>query len=298
VTATTLRVALLLLVGIGASCTAHPVEGVTPNASAPPAPTTATQATTSAPPTASAPAAASASPAQEKGVRPIWTRPGTEDTELRVEALGFLRIGARVRLKKRDRALDPEETGHTARLAYGPGQEGEVVRFVHRRIPKVGAEFDIAVIRWDAQSWFEWDIPLNRMVEGKVYSADDIDRMNRESGKPVQLGSFEAAAHPETLQWIGGTAMADVGPPADRSSGKPTHTHCKPPLRAVPGSYIVLVRDAERTQEIADDLKQRHKINIRRVWPALSSLSVEMSSAALAQILKDERLRDVQDNCF
>jgi hypothetical protein len=250
-------------------------------------PTIATSATTA--PTASAAPTAS-------GIRPMFVRPGVEDTELKADSLGALRLGARVRLKKRDRALDPEETGHATRVAYGPGQEGEIVRFLHRRSVKADVELDVAVVRWDAQVWYEWDIPLNRMQQGKAYSGDDIDRMNRENGKPVTLGRFEAAAHPETLEWIGGTARAEVAP-SKPPSGTPKHSRCEPPLRAVPNSYVVFVRDGDSTQQIADDLKERFKITIRRVWPALASFSAEMTPAQLEQLLKDERLQEVQDNC-
>jgi hypothetical protein len=245
---------------------------------------------------AAPPAPAPDATAPAAGPRPMYVKPGLEDSALAVDALGAFRVGARVRLKKRDRALDPEESGHSARVAYGPGQEGEIVRFVHRRIPKLSAEFDVAVVRWDAQTWYEWDIPLNRMQEGKVYTGSDIDAMNQEKGKPVQLASFEAAAHPETLEWTGGTPKADV-PAKKPDLGKPSRSHCDKPLRPVPNSYIIFVRDAEQTETIANDLEKTLKLKIKRVWPALSSFSAEMTKAQLERVVTDERLRDVQDNC-
>jgi hypothetical protein len=111
---------------------------------------------------------------------------------------GVFKIGDRVRLTKRDRALKPEETGHTASVAYGPGQVGTVTGFVHRKL--MGYEFDMAVVKWDAQTWFEWDIPLKRMKEGVAYSGADLNRMNNERGPPAKLAAFELAAHPETLE--------------------------------------------------------------------------------------------------
>jgi hypothetical protein len=224
---------------------------------------------------------------------------GAEETPLALEELRGIHIGARVRLKKRDRALESAETGHGARVAYGPGQEGVVVRFVHRR--SSGYEFDVAVVRWDAQTWYEWDIPLHRMKEGVVYSGEDINRMNRENGAPVRLPSFELAAHPETLEVIGGAAQAASPSPAATSAAtgaKPMHVLCKPPLRKVEGRYVVFVRDADATQAIADDLKTRLHITLRRVWPALGSFSADITPARLADVLKDERIQSVEDDCI
>lgn len=45
----------------------------------------------------------------------------------------------------------------------------------------------MAVVRWKKQQWFEWDIPLNRMQEGKVYSGNDINAMNSKQGRSVVL---------------------------------------------------------------------------------------------------------------
>lgn len=251
-------------------------------------PASATLAAGVAPPSGSP---ASHAPATSS-VRPMAPRPGVEDRDSGVTALGELRVGARVRLKKRDRALEPAETGHTARLAYGPGQTGEIVRFVHRRVVASNADFDVAVVRWDAQTWYEWDIPWNRVEQGKVYSYEDLARLQRDNGKPVALGPIEQAAHPETLEWIGGTPKAALMKvPAPR----PTRTRCAPPLRPVPGSYILTVREADRTQAIADELKGR--VAVRRVWPALASMSVEATAEQLARISEDPRFADVQDNC-
>ncbi len=106
----------------------------------------------------------------------------------------------RVRITGRDRALKPEETGHTASVALGPGQIGTVERFVKRK--SSGYEFTIAVVRWDAQIWYEWDIPLHRMKEGVIYTGADINRMNNTPGPGVALGPIETAAHPEMLEEV------------------------------------------------------------------------------------------------
>ncbi len=228
----------------------------------------------------------------------MWTPPGTEDRDLHVESLGTLRVGSRVRLTKRDRALDPEETGHATRVAYGPGQEGVIVRFVHRRIARLDAEFDVAVVRWEPQEWYEWDAPITRMTPGKAYTGEDIRRMNEQLGRPVRLESFEAAAHPELLRMAAEDGVADGGAPAPRAGGKPKRSHCAPPLRAMPGVYVVFVRDADRVEEIAEDLARRHDAKIRRVWPALASFSVSASPAQLSVLADDERLREISDNCM
>lgn len=239
-----------------------------------------------------APAAASASAATSSSAT---ASSSAEDTPLAVEELRGIRFGARVRLKMRDRALQPAETGHDKPVAYGPGQEGSVVRFVHRR--SSGYEFDVAVVRWDAQTWYEWDIPLHRMKEGVVYSGEDINRMNRENGAAVHLPSFELAAHPETLEVVGGASTAASPSPSGTSGAKPKRVLCKPPLRKVEGRYVVFVRDAGATQAIADDLKVRLHITLRRVWPALGSFSADITPARLADVLKDERLESVEDDC-
>jgi hypothetical protein len=58
----------------------------------------------------------------------------------------------------------------------------------------------MAVIRWDAQKWTEWDTPLARMQEGRPYSGEEIDQMNKTGTPTVELPAIEIAAHPETLE--------------------------------------------------------------------------------------------------
>jgi hypothetical protein len=265
---------------------ALPEATVSPTATSTPAPSAATLPTV----------ASSAPPSTDTLPRPMPARPGIDDKPLDVDALGGFHIGARVRLKKRDRALDPDETGYAKRVAYGPGQQGVVVRFLHRRMTKLSVEFDVAVVRWDAQTWYEWDTPLNQMKEGVVYSGGDINRMNGENGPPVSLPSFEAAAHPELLESTDPDAAA--APPAPAALGDPPkHVRCAPPLGKVEGRYVLFVRDDGHTQEIADDLGARIHIHVLRVWDALASFSADMSPAQLAEVLKDRRLREVDDDC-
>jgi hypothetical protein len=201
------------------------------------------------------------------------------DQRLNEPSRAGLRVGMLVRLKKRDRAFKPAETGHTATLAYGPGQRGVIVGFIRRRLS--GYEFDMAIVRWDRQEWFEWDTPLHRMGDGKVYSGDDLNRMNTENGAPVRLPSFELPAHPETLEPIQANDKAVVAEAAEQSRtrmralGPPKRTTCTAGTTAVPGQYVIFVRPGFEVQPIADDFAQKPGITVRRVWPALASFSIE-----------------------
>jgi hypothetical protein len=228
----------------------------------------------------------------------IAPRPGVSETALAAKELRGLRVGMRVVLSKRIGQFQPKETGHTASVAIGPGQRGEIVRFVHVRNSKYDLEYDAVVVRWDPQIWFEWDIPLNRMQVGKEYSAEDLNRMNRENGNPVSLPRFESGAAWDAL-------VPEVGDPRafrearnKQHRAKPRRVTCAPPLRKVEGRYIAYVRDGEDVQAIVGDLAKKIGITIRRVWPALLSFSADMTPAQLEKVLLDERLASVSDDCI
>lgn len=225
----------------------------------------------------------------------------TTDQRLKETSRAGLRVGMLVRLKKRDRALKPEETGHKAALAYGPGQRGVIVGFIRRQVS--GYEFDMAIVRWERQQWFEWDIPLHRMAQGKVYSGDDLNRLNSENGPAVQLPSFELPAHLETLEPIAATDRAAVAVVEDQARarqqalGAPKRTTCVAGTTAVPDQYVIFVRPGFDVQSIADEHAKKSGITVRRVWPALASFSIESGSKSLQPLLSDTRLAEVMNNC-
>jgi hypothetical protein len=136
------------------------------------------------------------------------TRKPPQDQELKQKEIkapsGTFQVGQRVRMNARDGRLLPEESKHPRPLAYGPGQTGVVVRFIQRRtwsaaFNKYLEPTKMAVVKWDAQTWYEWDLPLNRMKEGVVYGAADLNKMNAENGPPVKLPAFERPAYLESL---------------------------------------------------------------------------------------------------
>lgn len=230
----------------------------------------------------------------------VYQRQST-DQALKEQSRGSLRVGMRVRLKARDRALKTAETGHTATLAYGPGQQGVIVGFIRRRL--AGYTFDMAVVRWDPQVWFEWDIPLNRAQQGKIYTGDDLNRMNTENGPAVQLPGFELPAHPETLEPLAAgdkaiVARADAQARARmRALGPPKRTACGAGTTAVPGQYVIFVRPGFEVQALADEYAKKPGIQVRRTWPALASFSIESKDPSLVPLLSDTRLSEVTDNC-
>lgn len=223
------------------------------------------------------------------------------DQVLKESSRAGLRVGMPVRLKKRDRALKLEETGHTAPLAYGPGQKGVIVGFIRRRLS--GYEFDMAIVRWDRQQWFEWDIPVNRMTAAKVYTGDDLNRMNDENGQSVLLPSFELPAHPETLDPVQASDRAAVATAAGqarasaRALGRPKRTLCPSGTTAVPDQYVIFVRSGFDVQPVADEFAKKPGIAVRRVWPALASFSVKSASDLLGAFMSDTRLSEVTNNC-
>jgi hypothetical protein len=131
-----------------------------------------------------------------------------QDQELKQKEIkapgGTFRVGQRVRLGARDGRVLPEESNHPRPLAYGPGQTGVVLRFIQRRTWSAAFNrylepIKMAVVKWDAQTWYEWDLPLNRMKEGVAYGAADLNKMNSENGPPVKLPAFERPAYLESL---------------------------------------------------------------------------------------------------
>lgn len=215
---------------------------------------------------------------------------------LKESSRGGFRVGMKVRLKQRARVLKPKESGHKASLAYGPGQTGVIVRFIRRDTA------DMAIIRWDEQKWFEWDIPMNRMQQGRTYSAADINRMNSENGPAVLLPSFELPAYLETLESVLPADKAAVAKAEDaararqRALGPPVRTSCAGGS-PVPGEYIIFLRAGFDVAKVADELGQKPGVKIKRVWPALQSFSADVSSTSLKLLLSDARLSEVTDNC-
>lgn len=194
----------------------------------------------------------------------------------------------KVRLAKQDMGVPPKATGHKAKVAYGPGQTGTIVRFIQRRVQ--GYEFYMAVVKWDAQKWREWDTPLNRMKEGQVYSGDDINRLQPE-GAEVALGSFEWPAHLENL------APVEVSESAKRPTAKPRRETCTHGFTRVPGEYIVNVRTQFSLDDVIADLQKTHGIKVKSVWGAISGFSALMTDKQLAGLMEDGRLASVGDNC-
>jgi hypothetical protein len=152
------------------------------------------------------PAAVAGEPPRSKSAATVRKPPldaPIDKREIKI-ANGTFRVGQRVRLGIRDGVLKPEESKHARPLAWGPGQTGVVLRFIQRRTwssadNKYWSPVPMAVVRWDAQTWYEWDIPMNRMKDGVVYDAAAINKMNSENGPPVKLPAFERPAYLESL---------------------------------------------------------------------------------------------------
>jgi hypothetical protein len=102
-----------------------------------------------------------------------------------------------VRTLRWDRPITPAESGHTTEVSLNRGRHGVIVRFARRT--SSGYTFDVAIVRWDAQTWHEWVPPFKRMKPGKTYDSAEIQRMYDE-GPEVALPAFEAATHPELLE--------------------------------------------------------------------------------------------------
>ena len=125
----------------------------------------------------------------------------------------------------------------------------------------------------------------------------------------VACGSLLAAAckrsepRPEVTTHAGGgastLAVDRIPAPAEREVGidRPGYAHCGPKLSAVEGRYVVFVRDGQDTEAVAKDLSARVGIQVRHVWPMLSSFSADMTHAQLSELLEDTRLHDVSDDC-
>jgi len=128
------------------------------------------------------------------------TRPPPVDVTIAATELRGLRVGMHVRVVRWDRPITPEESGHPKEVSLNRGRHGVIVRFARRT--SSGYTFDVAIVRWDAQTWHEWVPPFQRMKNGKVYDSQEIQRMYDE-GPEVALGSFEAATHPELLEAAG-----------------------------------------------------------------------------------------------
>ncbi len=129
--------------------------------------------------------------------------PKVEDTKLPDKAVGALKVGMRVKLVARDGGLEPKETGHARMVARGPGQLGTITHFVRRKVtfewspqPSI---FTVAFVRFDAQSWNEWEPAFDRMKQGKIYSSDEINALNELMGPAVKLHAFTTAITLELL---------------------------------------------------------------------------------------------------
>jgi hypothetical protein len=122
------------------------------------------------------------------------------DLPLAAIELHGLRVGMHVRVVRWDRPLRPDETGHAKEVSLNRGRHGTIVRFARRT--SSGYTFDVAIVRWDAQTWHEWVPPFERMKIGKVYDSQELQRMYDE-GPEVALEPFEAATHPELLEAAG-----------------------------------------------------------------------------------------------
>ena len=113
-----------------------------------------------------------------------------------------LRVGARVRLNRRARAVAEAVTAHARSIALGPGQVGTILCFVRTHTPAWSHTSISPVVRWDAQTWTEWSPLVDRMETGRVYDSADINAANAEHGPTVSLGTFWTSQHGEVLDLI------------------------------------------------------------------------------------------------
>ena len=136
-------------------------------------------------------------------VPPRTPYPGHTETPLDVEQLetpdGVYRVGQRVRLVKRVGVFPPAESGHVRGLAYGPGQRGTIARFVRIAYADSDLINEVPIVRWDAQPWCEWEVPLDRMEEGRAYRGDELAAMTADCGPLIDLPAFERTVHPSYL---------------------------------------------------------------------------------------------------
>jgi hypothetical protein len=133
-------------------------------------------------------------------------QPDPEDKELPVRSMigdgRSWKVGQRVQFRRRVfREFLEKETGQPKAIVLGPAQSGVIVGFAHRTFHRSAFETNVALVRWDAQTWYEaLPPPYQRMKIGVVYSGEDINRMAAEVGAAAHLGEFVAGAYFEELR--------------------------------------------------------------------------------------------------
>jgi hypothetical protein len=122
------------------------------------------------------------------------------DLALQVEHDGrIFRAGDRVHLVSQAGVVSPRLSGHPHTLAMGPGQVGTVLGGEH--LTTYDMPRDVVVVRWDAQTWYEWTPPYERLARGIVGDRAEPAGLD-EYGAVVELSAFESSVHPSYLEVI------------------------------------------------------------------------------------------------
>jgi hypothetical protein len=107
----------------------------------------------------------------------------------------------RIRIAKRAGTIKPEVSGHALELVAGPGRVGTFLGGAQNPDWHV----EVAVIRWDAQTWHE-QVPLEPLLErGTIYTSDELERLHAKAaamGTSVAMPSFTSTIHADYLELV------------------------------------------------------------------------------------------------